>query len=287
MQEPNPLFDPESPPIMPSREQASGLGAREDMNLLDLLAPSEQEKIEEVGEEPPWIAEFLGQHRLVFGNSIQIAPALTSETESPQMLEPASTQDRRPDDSSVRGERTFAEDLTGPANAAQEPLIASEGALPKRWTRMHLTIATTLIVFATAFILMFFQPQKRQVEEGKKQAPPITESQTPNEESMTPVSPSVLPFSGVSSEDVESGIPIRKVLPIYPRAALAKRLEGNVALEADISRDGKVSGVRVLSGDPILAQAATEAVRQWTYPASASESLDHREQRVTIHFKAP
>lgn len=47
----------------------------------------------------------------------------------------------------------------------------------------------------------------------------------------------------------------------------AAGLEGRVALEAIIGRDGSVQSARVVSGlvHPDLAQAAIDAVRQWRF----------------------
>ena len=51
--------------------------------------------------------------------------------------------------------------------------------------------------------------------------------------------------------------------PIYP--AEANGVEGEVSLEAVIGKDGRILSVGVRSGDPILANAALAAVRQWAY----------------------
>ena len=51
--------------------------------------------------------------------------------------------------------------------------------------------------------------------------------------------------------------------PIYP--ADANGVEGEVSLEAVIGKDGGILSVSVRSGDPILANAARAAVRQWAY----------------------
>jgi protein TonB len=36
-------------------------------------------------------------------------------------------------------------------------------------------------------------------------------------------------------------------------------------MEAEISKDGSVQSLRVISGHPLLNQAALDAVRQWKY----------------------
>lgn len=56
-----------------------------------------------------------------------------------------------------------------------------------------------------------------------------------------------------------------KVQPVYPSEARDKRIQGIVHLHAIISTSGKVQQVEVMSGDPILAKAAVEAVRKWEY----------------------
>jgi TonB family protein len=56
-----------------------------------------------------------------------------------------------------------------------------------------------------------------------------------------------------------------KVNPIYPPEAKAQGIEGIVRLEATLDKSGKVANLQVLSGDPLLAAAALDAVRQWQY----------------------
>jgi len=57
----------------------------------------------------------------------------------------------------------------------------------------------------------------------------------------------------------------RRVDPIYPDRARAQALEGSVRLRVAIARDGSIEDVKALSGDPLLAEAAIEAVKQWRY----------------------
>jgi TonB family protein len=58
---------------------------------------------------------------------------------------------------------------------------------------------------------------------------------------------------------------IKKVAPIYPPVAKETHLEGMVRLEAIISKDGSVTISKVISGNPILAVSALDAVEQWKY----------------------
>lgn len=56
-----------------------------------------------------------------------------------------------------------------------------------------------------------------------------------------------------------------KVQPQYPQEARDNRIQGTVRLHVVLSTAGKVQQLEVVSGDPILAKAALEAVRQWEY----------------------
>jgi protein TonB len=58
---------------------------------------------------------------------------------------------------------------------------------------------------------------------------------------------------------------IRKVVPMYPRIAVTTRVSGTVKLRGVIAKDGTVQQLEVLSGHPLLTQAAVDAVRQWLY----------------------
>ena len=58
---------------------------------------------------------------------------------------------------------------------------------------------------------------------------------------------------------------LKQVSPIYPAAARAARRQGAVVLKAIIGRDGLVKTLQPISGDPLLAPAAVNAVRQWQY----------------------
>jgi protein TonB len=53
--------------------------------------------------------------------------------------------------------------------------------------------------------------------------------------------------------------------PRYPTIAIAARMHGTVVLAATISRTGTIENLRVVSGPPMLAPAAQEAVRTWRY----------------------
>lgn len=58
---------------------------------------------------------------------------------------------------------------------------------------------------------------------------------------------------------------IHSVAPEYPEIARQAGVEGDVTLRVVISKDGSVEDVAPISGEPVLARAAAEAVERWRY----------------------
>jgi periplasmic protein TonB len=58
---------------------------------------------------------------------------------------------------------------------------------------------------------------------------------------------------------------INQTKPNYPPLARQARIQGNVVLHAIIDKDGNVAQLEVVSGHPLLVQAALDAVKQWRY----------------------
>jgi TonB family protein len=67
-----------------------------------------------------------------------------------------------------------------------------------------------------------------------------------------------------------------RVAPVYPVAAKNVRLAGPVEINVTVSPDGKVTNVKTLSGNPLLAAAAKDALRKWQFapaPGVSNESV--------------
>lgn len=76
--------------------------------------------------------------------------------------------------------------------------------------------------------------------------------------------------------------------PVYPREAEEQEIGDDVILEVVIDREGAVSSVHTLSGDPVLRPAAEEAVRRWRYAPYVSEGEPARVvSTVTLRFPGP
>lgn len=67
------------------------------------------------------------------------------------------------------------------------------------------------------------------------------------------------------SAGVATGLLLHKATPVYPAIAKSAHIDGTVVLTATISRTGMIENLRVVSGSPMLRQAALDAVKNWRY----------------------
>ena len=82
-----------------------------------------------------------------------------------------------------------------------------------------------------------------------------------------------------------TGLLIRKVPPTYPPLARQARIQGVVILQAQISKEGNIENLQLISGHPMLAPAAIEAVKQWKYkPYLLNGEPVEVETQVQVNF---
>ena len=87
------------------------------------------------------------------------------------------------------------------------------------------------------------------------------------------------------SAGVTSGLLIRKIPPTYPPLARQARIQGTVILQAQISKTGDIQNLQLISGHPMLAPAAIEAVKQWKYkPYLLNGEPVEVETQVQVNF---
>jgi len=97
------------------------------------------------------------------------------------------------------------------------------------------------------------------------------------------------PFSILKiSQGVTQGMLIKRVQPIYPPQARQLRLQGAVQLQAMISKEGSITSIKVVNGEPALARSAVDAVKQWKYkPYYLNGEPVEIQTQVTVIFKLP
>ncbi len=89
----------------------------------------------------------------------------------------------------------------------------------------------------------------------------------------------VVPLTGVTlaqhSPDSES---VRKVItrvaPSYPELAKRMHIEGSVKIEAMVRPNGTVRTTRVIGGNPVLVEAASNAVSKWKFEPAPNETME-------------
>ena len=87
------------------------------------------------------------------------------------------------------------------------------------------------------------------------------------------------------SSGVSQGLLVRRVQPNYPPLARQARIQGVVLLQATISKDGNIENLTLISGHPMLAPAAIEAVKQWKYrPYLLNGEPVEVETQVQVNF---
>jgi protein TonB len=90
------------------------------------------------------------------------------------------------------------------------------------------------------------------------------------------------------SQGVSQGLLIKKVAPVYPARAMKSHTQGSVQLLATISKDGDITAVKLLKGEPVLAHAAMDAVKQWKYkPYLLNSQPTEIQTQITVNFTLP
>lgn len=88
------------------------------------------------------------------------------------------------------------------------------------------------------------------------------------------------------SQGVSKGLLTFRVEPTYPPLARQAHIQGVVVLTALIDKDGSIQNLEVVSGHPMLAPAAIEAVKQWRYkPFLLNGQPVAVETTVTVTFQ--
>jgi protein TonB len=73
---------------------------------------------------------------------------------------------------------------------------------------------------------------------------------------------------------------------MYPPLAKQARIQGDVVIDSVIDTQGRVTQMRVVSGSPLLVEAAMQGLAQWRYqPTLLNGEPVAVEMLVTVHFQ--
>jgi len=100
-----------------------------------------------------------------------------------------------------------------------------------------------------------------------------------------PAPPAPPPSHVFRTSSMMQGSLIHSVQPLYPAIARSARIQGSVVMSAVIGKDGTITGLRVISGHPLLVKAAVEAVSQWRYrPYVLNSEAIEVDTQITVNF---
>jgi TonB family protein len=210
-----------------------------------------------------------------------------------------------PESAAASGEAGNANSSTGKPSLAKTQEAASEKTA--RTAKAHSAGATEpssdeLVVYEKGKVIFRMKPTPAKAHaNSEKQSPTTPNPSTPapvTSDSTKPDNSSIVQASSTTKLAAPASVwlsPVQaeKLLrsrtePLYPAEALAAHRAGNVVLEVQVAEDGTVSSVRTQSGDPILASAATEAVRNWRYqPYRRHDHPAPFQTDVTLTFNLP
>jgi TonB family protein len=67
---------------------------------------------------------------------------------------------------------------------------------------------------------------------------------------------------------------VNRVAPVYPELAKRMHVSGVVKLEVVIRANGDVKSTKVMGGNPVLIESASEAVRKWKFEAAREDTTE-------------
>jgi periplasmic protein TonB len=204
------------------------------------------------------------------------------------------TEDRQPQDAPqtaaaavIRETHTTAGNKKSPnrASPVEEPVTPEPSGTTVTTTRSVLPPLEIEVVGANTHQRLHPANNSIQVDmqHGAAPAELAPEIRVDSSETAASVTANAAEHVEVSAETSETVS--RSVTPGYPTLARQMKVQGSVILLALIDRDGLIQNLHVLSGPPILANAAQEAVRQWHFkPHYQGAAAVETQARITVNF---
>jgi TonB family protein len=247
-----------------------------------------------IGYRIGWLSPWLSSHRVASSN--QIEPSIAARSNSGGSIKTGSTRSGGPKSTSKQGAKSVAPPTDN------ELVVYEKG---KVIFRMKPALAEP-----ESAIGNLAKPRSAKPDFTRPGSNPIVEASSTTKMAPTKIAatkvattksattkPATTKISTTKSDASQSvwlsptqSEPrvLSRTEPQYPPDALAAHRAGNVVLEVHVAEDGSVSNIRTLSGDPILAAAAAEAVRHWRYqPYRQHDHPAQFQTDVTLSFSLP
>jgi TonB family protein len=161
------------------------------------------------------------------------------------------------------------------ASAAQVPAVRSSESVPP---------AGSLLVYENGREVFRMPPTAEQSENASNKN---TDSTSNSRGVQRASSVEKVDRMQVSSEAAEGSV-LHRVEPDYPEEARQQQIQGAVVLGVRAGRDGSIQEVKLLSGQPLLADAAMAAVKQWRFkPLVVKGQTVEMQTTITLTFRLP
>ena len=139
----------------------------------------------------------------------------------------------------------------------------------------------SLVVYQDGKVIFRLQPSE---DVGSSSA---KSEETTSVPSQAPGGPSATDPALGFSEKTNARV-LQRVEPEYPEAARQQHIQGQIVLEAYVGKDGVVQQLTVISGNSMLATAASHAVLQWRFkPLVQDGRAGEFQTRIKVHFVLP
>lgn len=192
----------------------------------------------------------------------------------PPVAHPASPRQEQP-----------ATPATPVAASKPGPRASTKPALkPRAATATPLELNGGLVVYEHGKVVFRMGPSEKEsppkAEPGVMASGAIQQAATREDDGSAVPAPTSPPSA--------NGYLLQRVEPQYPEAARQRRIQGPVVLNVLVGPTGLVREASVISGDPLLAKAATDAVQQWRFnPHQLNGKAVEFETRITVNFALP
>jgi TonB family protein len=180
--------------------------------------------------------------------------------------------------------------VAGPANSAVAPIVAPVAAEPHNATDASVLSSSshgpTLLAVPAGIVIpdndapVSFAYTPREIPSIPKAELVIDAMpEAPHEE---PPAREPLRIGG----KIEQPKQIYRSEPIYPVAAKMARVQGVVEIEAVINEEGRIEQIKVVSGHPLLNDAAVDCVRKWKYePGRLNDRIIEMPIKISVRFQ--
>jgi TonB family protein len=212
--------------------------------------------------------------------SAQPAPTPAAVAAPATSADPTNTQSTAPDSAS----RSATNSTNG---FASTPAAASVPAQPSATPVAAAVPPVSLPAPATAPVVSKPEPSKPEPSKtsvGKTTASKKADTAAPSSDTPLPGESSAIILSSKGAEKRLA----HSITPKYPADARASGAEGTIVLKEVVDENGRVDGVRLVEGNPALANAAMQAVKQWRYRPYVRDGKAQPFQTVVIvDFQKP